>query len=582
MMVSSRLLHYTLLLLVGSMVFLPGLGTCPLWDVDEAHNAECAREMLDSGNWVVPTFNFALRTDKPVLLYWIMMALYSLLGVGELAARLGSAISGIATMLATCELGRRMFDARTGLLAGVVLGSCVMFCVSSRAATPDALLIFWVTATLLSFWVGYDSGSSWWLVWCGFTTAMACLAKGAVGLVLPVGIIGFFLVWERRLDLLWNRQLLIGALLFAAVCVPWYVAVGVETKGAFLRGFFLKHHVERFQQPLEGHAGSVLYHPFVFLLTFAPWSSVVGATLWAAVGRRAAADRPVPDPRTSESIRPNLPPAYRLLWCWIGLWFLVFSVAGTKLPNYTLPAFPAFALLTARFLIRWADGLLTLHRNWMLTGFAIWSVVGLAVTTGLVIASGQWTGLSLVDRVFPELIALAPLGLVLSASGVIAGVASLCGNRWTAVVCLATAAVVALAGLAAWGPEIVARHRAPLPLARAMLEHQMEREVEIACFGYYQPSLVWYTQRQVKRLEKERDAVDHLHSVKQTYLILPRRHWQELASKVSGPAVVVASHWDFMANEEIVLVTNRASAEQPPFRLSRETSAPSLLSIGRK
>src|SRR5437660_12286207 len=115
--------HYVLLAVIAAGLFLPNLGGPSLWDIDEGNNAEAAREMMESGNWVVPTFNYELRTDKPALLYWLQIAAYRLFGVNEFAARLPSALAGILTLLVTYELGRRMFDARTGLLAGIVLGT---------------------------------------------------------------------------------------------------------------------------------------------------------------------------------------------------------------------------------------------------------------------------------------------------------------------------------------------------------------------------------------------------------------------------------------------------------------------------
>src|SRR5262245_60414947 len=118
--------HYVLLLLVAAGLFLPNLGVCSLWDIDEGHNAEAAREMLESGNWITPTFNFQLRVDKPALLYWLQAGAYRVFGVNECAARLPSALAAMFAVLLVYELGRRLFDVRTGLLAGLMLASAVM------------------------------------------------------------------------------------------------------------------------------------------------------------------------------------------------------------------------------------------------------------------------------------------------------------------------------------------------------------------------------------------------------------------------------------------------------------------------
>src|SRR3954470_11769698 len=103
----SRLCHGLLLTVIWAALTLPSLGATSLWDMDEGLNAEAAREMLESGNWVVPTFNFKPRTAKPALLYWLQAIAYDRLGISEFAARLPSVLAGAATVLLTYELGRR-------------------------------------------------------------------------------------------------------------------------------------------------------------------------------------------------------------------------------------------------------------------------------------------------------------------------------------------------------------------------------------------------------------------------------------------------------------------------------------------
>src|SRR5260370_5895096 len=99
-----RLGHYALLLAVTSILSFSNLGSPSLWDIDEANNAECAREMLESDNCVIPTFNFQLRVDKPALLYWLQIAAYQVFGVNEFASRIPSALAALASVLLSYEL----------------------------------------------------------------------------------------------------------------------------------------------------------------------------------------------------------------------------------------------------------------------------------------------------------------------------------------------------------------------------------------------------------------------------------------------------------------------------------------------
>src|SRR6516164_11574713 len=97
----NRCGHYPLLLAVAVALTLPNLGVPSLWDIDEGNNAEAAREMMESANWIVPTFNYELRVDKPALLYWLQVAAYRLFGVNEFSARLPSALSALLAVLCT-------------------------------------------------------------------------------------------------------------------------------------------------------------------------------------------------------------------------------------------------------------------------------------------------------------------------------------------------------------------------------------------------------------------------------------------------------------------------------------------------
>src|SRR5262249_50767994 len=137
-----------------------------------------------------------LRDDKPVLLYWLQICAYACLGVTEGAARLPSALAALATVLLTYELGRRLFDATTGLLAGLILASTLLFCASAHFANPDALLNACTVLTMLLFWQGHALGRLRF-GWLGLSTGLGALAKGPVGLMLPALVGGVFLIWER-------------------------------------------------------------------------------------------------------------------------------------------------------------------------------------------------------------------------------------------------------------------------------------------------------------------------------------------------------------------------------------------------
>ena len=147
-------LYVALLLVVTGMVYFTNLGAAKLWDRDEPRNAGCAREMLERGDWVTPYFNGELRTHKPILTYWLMMASFATFGINEFAARFPSAVLGMITVLATFVIARRLFSREVGLWTGLVMSTAAMFCIASRTATPDASLIFSSVLAIMVYVVG--------------------------------------------------------------------------------------------------------------------------------------------------------------------------------------------------------------------------------------------------------------------------------------------------------------------------------------------------------------------------------------------------------------------------------------------
>ncbi len=220
--------HQLWIATAAMVVFFTNLGAVALWDEDEPLYASCAREMLQRGDWVVPTFNGEVFPDKPPLMFWLMMSGFQLFGVTEFAARFWSAVLGVGTALVTYHLGRLLFRAEVGLWAGLIVASSIIFTVSARAATVDSALVF-VTALAMLLLVaggmarrgrigkgvlaaettgaettgaettapaGAGLVPSAWITFALFYACMglAVLAKGPIGLLLPVATICLFLL----------------------------------------------------------------------------------------------------------------------------------------------------------------------------------------------------------------------------------------------------------------------------------------------------------------------------------------------------------------------------------------------------
>lgn len=506
--------------LFAAFVLFANLGGTTLWDRDEPRNAGCAQEMLRRGDWIVPTFNGELRTHKPVLLYWLTMASYAALGVNEFSARLPSALLGTGTVLLTFLIALRLFHVRIAMLSGCVVATTLMFDVASRAATPDSVLIFCVTATFCLYvhqvFRRRDDGRCELIrdglpSWRGAVAiyammGLAVLAKGPIGLVLPTAVIGMFLLVVRyrqsRLDSLpsesrtwryrgrlavwlpryflstcWQMRPVTAIAACLAVAAPWYVLVGIRTEGEWLRGFFLEHNVHRAAQAMEGHNGSVFYYPVALLAGFFPWSIFALPVLLDTVRR----------------LRRDATPETLFAVCWAAVWIGLFTIASTKLPSYITPVYPAVAMLVACHLWRWSHGESYAAHWWPYVSMGSLAIVGLAAAIGLPIAAGivlpqlRWLG------------GLAAVPLVTAALG------------WRFIqrekrqqflsLNVASAAATMLLAFGLVAPQVSEYQRSD-ELVAAM-EMETNGEIEVASYGVLEPSWVFYLRAPIWELADE-------------------------------------------------------------------------------
>jgi len=558
--------HYCLLVSICALVFLLNLGGASLWDVDEGRNATCAGEMMEAGNWIVPTFNGKLRVDKPVLIYWLQILAYSLFGISEFAARLPSALAALATVLLAYELTRSMFSRTTGLIAGVIVATTPMICGAARFANPDALLNCFTASTLAIFWFGRVERRWWWFVLLGVSSGLAVLAKGPVGLVLPGAIATLFLLWQREWRMAWDRRWFVAFWCFALTAMPWYIWVGIETKGEFLIGFLWRHNVERGMTAMENHRGFPGYYLVILLIGTMPWSIFLGAAwwfgFWSTIKQPWARCRGwwerAAEPEALAKDSDQTHAAYRLLACWIFVFVAFFSVAVTKLPNYVLPAVVPCAILIARLLQRWHNGSLTLPTWYVLSGTVGLFLIGVTISLGLTLAGGVGELAVFRGRFFYGLEFWAGIGV----APIIAAVAGWWFVRHRQhgrfITALAITAVLLLAPLAAFGSVLFNRYKMPQGLVEQA--GLLRRDEDIRIGGWqveHVPSLNFYVQRNIEHLNEEKDIGRFLDYRLPVYLFLPAKEWQRLEPALGKAARVVGRQHDMYHHVEVVVVTNR-------------------------
>ena len=321
------------------------LDAAPLYILDEVKNAQCAREMWQRGDPIVPTFNGELRTDKPVLHYLFMMSSYALFGFSPFAARIFSALFGIACLLTLHGAVKKHLDEKTATLSSWVLILSSHWTFEFRLAVPDPYLIFFSTAGLLFgfSWLEYHGRRH--LILMSLSLAIAVLSKGPVAVVIPGIALVSWAIARRRWRAFRLADMAVAALVFTGVALPWYVAVHLSTDGAWTREFLMKHNIGRFSNAMEGHDGFFALPALFLAIGLLPVSTLS----WEAYRMR-----------TRLFAAPLL--AFSLLVVFLHL--LVYGLSATKLPNYAMPAYPFAAIILGRcVLLLGPDGVRKVTRN---------------------------------------------------------------------------------------------------------------------------------------------------------------------------------------------------------------------------
>lgn len=321
--------YFLLILLFSGLLFFSFLGGTSVFQVAEARNAECAREMLENKEWIVPTFNGELRTDKPALEYYGMMAGYKLFGTNERGARFFSALCGLLVVLATFWIARRHWSEKAAWWSAITILASMHAIIQFRLATPDPYLIFCHTLSIYFFYEGWHSRRWKWFAFMYIFLGLGIFAKGPVGLLLPGLTFLLFMLVTKSLT--WKRILELkpwwGVLLVAIVALPWYYAVHIKTGGEWTQAFFFEHNLDRFDAGLKGHRGPFVM-PFVFVLAgMLPFSVFMVRAFKEAWRQRKS----------------NPLMVLAALSTLVVIVFYAFS--QTKLINYTSPAYPFLSLM---------------------------------------------------------------------------------------------------------------------------------------------------------------------------------------------------------------------------------------------
>ncbi|MFO1402234.1 MAG: glycosyltransferase family 39 protein [Steroidobacteraceae bacterium] len=477
-----RLRAAALLLLLLLVWFLP-LGGWRLFDPDEGRYAEIPREMLAGGDWVIPRLNGLAYLEKPPLQYWATAVAYRAFGVHEWSARLFTALSGALGVVLAFWLGARLHGRTAGLLGALVLAGCSYYFLLAHMMTLDMGLSFALQLALTGLVLlvagrgaGGGAGDAAgarapgyapWLLALG--VALAFLAKGLVGILVPGGVAVLYLLLRRDWGLVLRARpwwTLLALLLLAG---PWvYLAAG--RNAGFLQFFFVHEHFQRFLTRVHDRYEPDWFFVPVLLVGFLPWTLLLPRILLDAI--RAA--------RGGQG-------AAWLLLLWVAFVFAFFSLSQSKLIPYIVPLFPALALLAGPALERIAPRRLAWHLLAAALAFVL-LVVALAVY------AATPAGLQHAAELGPDVARGVYALLLVAAAGLGLGAWwAARGARVGAVAAAALASMVAVTGLLV-ASNSTGRQREQMAVI-ASLRPVLRPESEFFCVDDYTQPVTFYLQR---------------------------------------------------------------------------------------
>jgi 4-amino-4-deoxy-L-arabinose transferase-like glycosyltransferase len=331
------------LLAVAAVVYLVGNVRVGLWDRDEPWYAQTSRQMLQSGDWIVPRFLDDVRAKKPPLIYWCQASAMAVLGDTAFAARLPSAIAMLLTLAIVAEAVRRAGSSSLALWTVFILGSSLwVICLAKLCLTDSVLLMWTVIAEICAYRIWRRSAR--WLEWIvlGIATGLGILTKGPLIILALAGTALALAVFRWQ----WPRfirpggrvviQAVVAIAIVAMIAGPWFYLVEHRAPG-FLK-LMLDEGLGHVEKGREGHSGWPGEQFLMIWGTFMPWSLLLPMAMVVGWKRRAE-------------------PATRFaLAAVIGPWLMMEFCIRTKLPHYMLATFPALAFLTAGAILHCLDG----------------------------------------------------------------------------------------------------------------------------------------------------------------------------------------------------------------------------------
>ena len=555
--------HVSLLLIAAAAVvlFFVDLGGSSIWDANEAFYVETPREMIERGDYVLPTFNYELRVNKPVLSYWIVAGFYHVFGVSVAVQRIPIAIGGVLLVVIAYFLGWLSFSDQRAVSPepratspepratsneqrhGAALWAALGFAVSprlvmfSRRIFIDIYITLFMAATLLFFALAerYPRRRRLFLVLMYVAVGLGVLTKGPVAAALPGLVFFVYLLVHRELRRVTEMMIPAGIVIVTAIVAPWYIALGQRENGwDHIVSFFIGENFGRFAEGVgvDQDRGYGFYLGVLFSDGF-PWVFMLFAAL-AAWWRSAARDR-----------------IQTLLLLWIGVIVAFFSFSEAKQDLYIYPVMPAVAALGGVAIVAAAPGV-----RWLSALIGLLFAAAGAGVLYVFRASGNFYQLDGVD-VFALLAVIGGVAaLVLAALG-----------RWReGLIALLLVGVVANWVFVLQVLPGFEKYK-PVPRLTEFLAPRLQPDDVVAHYSVALPSMVYYLRRHIDVTYDRARFLDIMRQDKRVFGILWTQEYASLRGELGVPTCAIHHTPSFNIKlgavlrreklPELVVITNR-------------------------
>lgn len=322
--------HYLFLSILTCLFCYIALGAYYIIDINEGLYAQIPREMLQTGQYVIPHLNGVPYIEKPPLLYWLIAGCYKIFGVSAFSARCVPATAMLWCIVSIFWFGRKINLPQVGFLSAVMLSSSIGFWLIGRTILFDMVLTALLSSAFYLFYLWYIKNQKVYLRVAYIFLGLAVLCKGLLVLIIAPAIVGLFLLWERQFFSKLYRLLdIYGLLLLCLVALPWHILAVIQ-QPEFAWFYFINEHVGRFLNtrfPHDYHMGSIFYYlPRIFVYIF-PWSFFLPFLYFSKSSEHAVLKK--------------------FLWLWFLIPLIFFSLAGDKGDYYMVISVPAVILLLA-------------------------------------------------------------------------------------------------------------------------------------------------------------------------------------------------------------------------------------------